>query len=189
MLHQTAMVWMKKTGKSLLVRTVRAIPYLPHYRYSGVRRQQEFPPLGSTTNSSNKYTPPARRAPTAQSTVSGAPVDPAIISSQLARPDKSVTDKKPSPSPKGKIEAATPPNTTESSVIATPESKTPVPKATSSSASRNASPQVKADGYAKRNCHCGARRRECIQNICITTTDSSPRARVSIRRRMTRSSS
>ncbi|KAK0747461.1 hypothetical protein B0T21DRAFT_279548 [Apiosordaria backusii] len=47
---------------------------------NGVARQ-EFPPL--TTSRENKYTPPARRAPTGQSTVKGAPVDPAIISSQL----------------------------------------------------------------------------------------------------------
>lgn len=52
-------------------------------RYSGVRR--DFPPLSS--GQSNKYTPPARRPPTGQPTVPGAPVDPAIISSQLARPD------------------------------------------------------------------------------------------------------
>ncbi|KAK0674759.1 putative PAB1-binding protein [Cercophora samala] len=49
-------------------------------KYSGVARQ-DFPPL--STNRENKYTPPARRAPTGQSTVKGAPVDPAIISSQL----------------------------------------------------------------------------------------------------------
>ncbi|KAF2968719.1 hypothetical protein GQX73_g4793 [Xylaria multiplex] len=48
-------------------------------KYSGVRRQ-DFPALG---NRETKYTPPARRAPTAASTVKGAPVDPAIISSQL----------------------------------------------------------------------------------------------------------
>ncbi|KAK4678631.1 poly(A)-binding protein binding protein [Podospora pseudoanserina] len=47
---------------------------------NGVARQ-DFPPLSS--NRENKYTPPARRAPTGQSTVKGAPVDPAIISSQL----------------------------------------------------------------------------------------------------------
>lgn len=57
-------------------------------RYSGVRRQQDFPPLSSRDN---KYTPPARRAPTGQATVKGAPVDPAIISSQL----KSLTPKQP----------------------------------------------------------------------------------------------
>jgi hypothetical protein len=48
-------------------------------KYSGVRRQ-DFPPLASREN---KYTPPARRAPTGHTTVKGAPVDPAIISSQL----------------------------------------------------------------------------------------------------------
>ncbi|KAL2024312.1 hypothetical protein VTK56DRAFT_8794 [Thermocarpiscus australiensis] len=48
-------------------------------KYSGVRRQ-DFPPLASREN---KYTPPARRAPTGQATVKGVPVDPAIISSQL----------------------------------------------------------------------------------------------------------
>ncbi|KAI9892263.1 MAG: hypothetical protein M1814_001722 [Vezdaea aestivalis] len=56
-------------------------------RYSGVRRSaQDFPPLQSGTN---KYTPPARRPPTGQPTVRGAPVDPAIISSQIARTDGS----------------------------------------------------------------------------------------------------
>jgi len=35
----------------------------------------------------NKYMPPARRLPTGKPTVAGAPVDPAIISSQIARPD------------------------------------------------------------------------------------------------------
>ncbi|OTB04217.1 hypothetical protein M426DRAFT_165066 [Hypoxylon sp. CI-4A] len=49
-------------------------------KYSGVKRQ-DFPPLPNSRE--NKYTPPARRAPAAASTVKGAPVDPAIISSQL----------------------------------------------------------------------------------------------------------
>ncbi|KAK4175634.1 putative PAB1-binding protein [Triangularia setosa] len=49
-------------------------------KYSGVARQ-DFPLVN--TSRENKYTPPARRAPTGQSTVKGAPVDPAIISSQL----------------------------------------------------------------------------------------------------------
>jgi PAB1-binding protein PBP1 len=49
-------------------------------KYSGVRRQ-DFPSLAGREN---KYTPPARRAPTGQATaVKGVPVDPAIISSQL----------------------------------------------------------------------------------------------------------
>lgn len=52
-------------------------------KYSGVRR--ETPSLSS--GQPNKYTPPARRAPSAHATVPGAPVDPAIISSSIARPD------------------------------------------------------------------------------------------------------
>ncbi|KAL5120463.1 poly(A)-binding protein binding protein [Pleosporales sp. CAS-2024a] len=52
-------------------------------KYSGVRR--DFPQL--STGQPNKYTPPARRAPAPQATVPGAPVDPAIISSSVARPD------------------------------------------------------------------------------------------------------
>ncbi|KAK4186115.1 PAB1-binding protein 1 [Podospora australis] len=63
-------------------------------KYSGVRRQADFPPL--TTNRENKYTPPARRAPTGSATVKGAPVDPAIISSQLKGAPAS---KQPSPKP------------------------------------------------------------------------------------------
>lgn len=76
----------------------------PNNRYSGVRRQQDFPPLA---NRENKYTPPARRAPTGQATVKGAPVDPAIISSQLktALPKssaaKSEDSKSTTPSTKG----------------------------------------------------------------------------------------
>ncbi|KAI1766507.1 hypothetical protein GGR53DRAFT_208621 [Hypoxylon sp. FL1150] len=49
-------------------------------KYSGVKRT-DFPPLPN--NRENKYTPPARRAPAASSSVKGAPIDPAIISSQL----------------------------------------------------------------------------------------------------------
>ncbi|KAK3989594.1 PAB1-binding protein 1 [Cladorrhinum sp. PSN332] len=48
-------------------------------KYSGVRRQNA--PLVNREN--NKYTPPARRAPTAQPTVKGAPFDPAIIDSRI----------------------------------------------------------------------------------------------------------
>lgn len=112
-------------------------------KYSGVRRQ-DFPPLSSSIN---KYTPPARRPPTGQTTVSGAPVDPAIISSQLARPDKPAADKsKVIPSAKiGKGEIATPSTTTESSITATPDAKltsSNVPLSTS----RTASPKVRPEG-------------------------------------------
>ncbi|KAI9664627.1 MAG: hypothetical protein M1821_006073 [Bathelium mastoideum] len=60
-------------------------------KYSGVRR--DFPPLQS--GQPNKYTPPARRAPTGQATVPGAPVDPAIISSQLSKPSPTGTSAEP----------------------------------------------------------------------------------------------
>lgn len=48
-----------------------------------------------TGQGSNKYTPPARRAPTGQATVKGAPVDPAIISSQLRAPASEKVAQKP----------------------------------------------------------------------------------------------
>ena len=50
-------------------------------RYSGVQR------TAPAQVSTNRYTPPARRAPTGQPTVPGAPHDPAIIASQLVRPE------------------------------------------------------------------------------------------------------
>ncbi|GJD02113.1 LsmAD domain-containing protein [Colletotrichum higginsianum] len=46
-------------------------------------------------NRENKYTPPAKRAPSANTTVVGAPIDPAIISSQLRAPPKKQTTVKP----------------------------------------------------------------------------------------------
>ncbi|KAL9108791.1 MAG: hypothetical protein Q9227_006448 [Pyrenula ochraceoflavens] len=64
-------------------------------KYSGVR-QDDFPPLSS--GQPNKYTPPARRAPTGQPTVSGVPVDPAIISATMSRADgKPKAQPKPDP--------------------------------------------------------------------------------------------
>ncbi|KAL8646566.1 MAG: hypothetical protein Q9210_006062 [Variospora velana] len=52
-------------------------------KYSGVRRHAaDYPPLQS--NQANRYMPPARRPPTGKPTVAGAPVDPAIISMQMA---------------------------------------------------------------------------------------------------------
>ncbi|KAL9635968.1 MAG: hypothetical protein Q9164_003131 [Protoblastenia rupestris] len=62
-------------------------------RYSGVRREAtDYPPLQSTQP--NRYQPPARRPPTGKPTVPGAPVDPAIISSQIARPEVEVNNQK-----------------------------------------------------------------------------------------------
>ncbi|EXJ82059.1 hypothetical protein A1O1_08128 [Capronia coronata CBS 617.96] len=57
-------------------------------KYSGVRRAENakaFPSL--PVGGPNKYTPPARRAPTGQATVAGVPVDPAIISASLSGPE------------------------------------------------------------------------------------------------------
>ncbi|KAF4551746.1 Ataxin 2 SM domain-containing protein [Elsinoe fawcettii] len=51
-------------------------------KYSGVRR--DTPSLGAS--GPNAYVPPSKRAISSKPTVSGAPFDPAIISSQLARP-------------------------------------------------------------------------------------------------------
>lgn len=55
-------------------------------KYSGVRREKrDYLPL--VTGGANKYTPPALRAPSAHVTAAGVPVDSAIISAQLARPE------------------------------------------------------------------------------------------------------
>ncbi|GAB7348122.1 hypothetical protein MBLNU459_g6140t2 [Dothideomycetes sp. NU459] len=51
-------------------------------KYSGVRRESASLNKGQP----NAYVPPSRRPITSQPTVAGAPFDPAIISSQLARP-------------------------------------------------------------------------------------------------------
>ena len=48
----------------------------------------DYPPLQSSQP--NRYQPPARRAPSGKPTVPGAPVDPAIISSQIARPETNI---------------------------------------------------------------------------------------------------
>lgn len=79
-------------------------------KYSGVRR--DFPALAS--GPSNRYTPPARRAPTAHSTVAGAPVDPAIISSSLARPTATPAKSARAPSPA--VEKATTPDSAKTEV-------------------------------------------------------------------------
>ncbi|TAQ84704.1 hypothetical protein B7494_g6978 [Chlorociboria aeruginascens] len=110
-------------------------------KYSSVRRQD----LSPVASSSTKYTPPARRPPTGQSTVSGAPVDPAIISSQLARPDKPAGDKaKPNSTPVAKVakqETVTPITEPSASI-----EKNAGPTNASPSASRTSSPQVRGDG-------------------------------------------
>ncbi|KAF7562712.1 hypothetical protein G7046_g1407 [Stylonectria norvegica] len=79
-------------------------------KYSGVRRQ-DFPPLASREN---KYTPPAKRAPTGQSSIKGVPFDPAIISSQIKAPIK----KQPSPARTPAPEDSKPPGSDAGKIIA-----------------------------------------------------------------------
>ncbi|ROT43371.1 hypothetical protein SODALDRAFT_37602 [Sodiomyces alkalinus F11] len=92
-------------------------------KYSGVRRQ-DFPPL---SNRDEKYTPPAKRAPSAQTTVTGAPVDPAIISSQVRAPAKKQppvkAEETKTPVPASKLDA---PQATERSQTAEAKLSKPV---------------------------------------------------------------
>jgi hypothetical protein len=98
-------------------------------KYSGVRR--EFPQL--STGQPNKYTPPARRAPAPQATVPGAPIDPAIISSSVARPDSASKPTQRTASPAAQTTAIPEPaktqlpNTTAASSAETPKAAA-VPK-------------------------------------------------------------
>ncbi|KAK1829281.1 hypothetical protein QBC39DRAFT_136555 [Podospora conica] len=96
-------------------------------KYSGVRRQD----LAISTNRENKYTPPARRAPTGQATVKGAPVDPAIISSQL----KAVPTAKP---------PATKPEETKN----TAQANKPAPASSTGSKAAEAKPAPSKEGAA-----------------------------------------
>ncbi|KAJ9149293.1 PAB1-binding protein 1 [Pleurostoma richardsiae] len=95
-------------------------------KYSGVKRQQDFPPLASREN---KYIPPSRRAPTGQATVKGVPVDPAIISAQLKGAPLS---KQPTPKPDEAKTATPAPAKTPTPV---PEPK-PIPAETATDRSK-----------------------------------------------------
>ncbi|KAF4123628.1 PAB1-binding protein PBP1, interacts with poly(A)-binding protein [Geosmithia morbida] len=121
-------------------------------KYSGVRRQ-DFPPLGGQES---KYTPPAMRAPSSQATVKGAPVDPAIISSQIKAPGKkpSTTEdtqtRNAETSKDGASQQAGNENkpadatvTASTTADARPADKVGVPTSKTNSSSRNLSPQVK----------------------------------------------
>ncbi|KAL8942856.1 MAG: hypothetical protein Q9211_001219 [Gyalolechia sp. 1 TL-2023] len=109
-------------------------------KYSGVRRQAgEYPPLQS--GQANRYMPPARRPPTGKTTVPGAPVDPAIISMQMAGAGNTQVGKQPA--------AEDAPNGVDTSVakpeVSTEHEKeaskpTSVNKEASSSASRQPAP-------------------------------------------------
>ena len=81
--------------------------------------KRENKPLGNANP--NRYTPPALRPPTAHATVTGAPVDPAIISSQLARTDANSEQQQ--PKAKDLAPAAAPTNKDDSeSMIGAPSS-------------------------------------------------------------------
>lgn len=95
-------------------------------KYSGVRRTDQNESLSSGLQ--GRYMPPARRAPTGQATVAGAPVDPAIISAQV----KGSQPKKPSP-PKPQAAKVAVPSTS---------SPKPQPTATNTQAKEN-KPAVK----------------------------------------------
>lgn len=120
------------------------------YRYSGVRRQ-DFPPLGGGQES--KYTPPAKRAPSSQATVKGAPVDPAIISSQIKAPAKKPAATDDAQSSKNgapqQAAAAAKPSEAPANVWATPTAKSSdkvaTPASNADASSRNQSPQVKEE--------------------------------------------
>ena len=107
-----------KSGKLSLLHHRYTFPFLMYYRFSGVKR--DIQPLVSTNP--NSYKPPARRAPTATPTVPGAPVDPAIISSQLTRPD---TMSKPSISSTSTNMNASHPNTEQKENIIPANDTTP----------------------------------------------------------------
>ncbi|CAG8983425.1 hypothetical protein HYALB_00000594 [Hymenoscyphus albidus] len=122
-------------------------------KYSGVRRQQDFPPL---TSSSNKYQPPARRGNAGQTATSAAVstvasnapgilADPAILAS--GRP-KATSEKKNSPVQKPKAEVAPPPTVNEPSATATPDTKVSAPKATASAGRTIAQPKPQASPNA-----------------------------------------
>ncbi|KAK4228294.1 PAB1-binding protein 1 [Podospora fimiseda] len=132
-------------------------------KYSGVRRQNPAP-LG---NRENKYTPPARRAPTAQPTVKGAPFDPAIIDSRIvgAPASKQSTTPKPEepkaqpaagkPAEKVATPAVTPapPTAAESTKEPKPaQAKAPEPKSTAADAkpAENDSSAVRSSAESSR---------------------------------------
>ena len=139
----------KLTKKTSKPRTKRSSTWLldlmPNLsnRYSGVKRQ-DFPPLPGSRE--NKYTPPARRAPTGSATVKGAPVDPAIISSQLRNPKSKADDTKARAASKNDASAAPPAAKTSN---AKPETKAESqPKAAEAKPSNQNSIQQKPSAAA-----------------------------------------
>ncbi|KAI1343900.1 hypothetical protein F5Y15DRAFT_181374 [Xylariaceae sp. FL0016] len=125
-------------------------------KYSGVKRGEQL----LAGNRENKYTPPARRAPTAATSVKGAPVDPAIISSQLktskAQSSNKSEDPKAHTPSKNDVKSSTPPTTQNAEPKPEPKTdsqakpaeakganQTPTPLRPSAATSRTISPQAK----------------------------------------------
>ncbi|CAK7265971.1 poly(A)-binding protein binding protein [Sporothrix epigloea] len=96
-------------------------------KYSGVRRQQDFPPFSSSRTDA-KYTPPARRAPAAHSTVVGAPVDPAIISAQIKGGYTRKQQQAATPKPDETKSLAAASGRPSAATVALPQIKTPEPQ-------------------------------------------------------------
>ncbi|CAZ86354.1 unnamed protein product [Tuber melanosporum] len=105
-------------------------------RYGAVQRTPAQAILPQIQLPNNRYTPPALRAPTALPTVPGAPHDPAIISSQLLRPEtlqqKQHQQQQPPQAPRPPPPQITlnqqPPNKGSEDVSAKPKEKTLLPE-------------------------------------------------------------
>ncbi len=109
-----------------------ALILLMLFRYSGVRRHgSDYPPLHSSQ--ANRYMPPARRPPTGKPTVAGAPVDPAIISSQIAHADVSSQER-----------IAIPSKAPETNTVNAKTEKTTSPEVNRESAKEATTPNVAA---------------------------------------------
>lgn len=134
-------------------------------KYSGVRR--DLPALA--TGQANRYTPPARRAPTAQATVPGAPVDPAIISA-IPRPDSKSAQPNASPA----TTSATP-----GSSAKLPESAVSPPVPSSSSTTTTTKATTTTDDAKKKSMSKPAGQ---VQKPITTTTKSSVVAAIPPRR-------
>ena len=112
--------------------------------------------------------PPARRPPSGQPTVTGAPVDPAIISSQLARPDTSPQQKQ-EETPKQNV--STPSTAKGPEVPQTQvESKSETPKETAPTAKGGCSKYFTISKLTFTSTECDSERRDrspwLVQNLC-----------------------
>ena len=91
-------------------------------RYSGVRRNGADHPLLQSTQP-NRYMPPARRAQAGVPNATDGPVDPAIISSQIARPEQADSPKKAEHKGSAKQELAVEPKADVKASVASKDTK------------------------------------------------------------------